>query len=304
MDKVIIYGLGRNFEANRKVFEDGRDVIGYSDRDKEKVQTIPGGINIEDICKYDFDYILVTTSNKNIKNELANDIGVGKDKIRFGWNYIEDNNKLESYSEVSEDIIVDRVFFNRKGDYRGVHYVDLGILSPTNGDNTYFFYLRGARGILVEADSSLINRIEEERSEDIVLNRAVCEMDDQEVIFYKCIEDAGLSSLDAKHIEHWENENFSSKPIKIKSVTINTIMELLGQHCDILSIDIEGYDYKVLKMLDFDKYKPTVIIVEMLDRVWCRNENDNIYNLLIDNGYKFYAKTRSNGIFVDKDYKF
>ena len=247
MDKVIIYGLGRNFEANRKVFEDGRDVIGYSDRDKEKVQRIPGGINIEDICKYDFDYILVTTSNKNIKNELANDIGVGKDKIRFGWNYIEDNNKLESYSEVSEDIIVDRVFFNRKGDYRGVHYVDLGILSPTNGDNTYFFYLRGARGILVEADSSLINRIEEERPEDIVLNRAVCEMDDQEVIFYKCIEDAGLSSLDAKHIEHWENENFSSKPIKIKSVTINTIMELLGQHCDILSIDIEGYDYKVLK---------------------------------------------------------
>jgi len=68
--KVIVYGLGRAWEAQRDEIEYLFDVIGYSDK---KVRDISGFIKPEDIDRYHADYVYITTVRycDEIEDELA-----------------------------------------------------------------------------------------------------------------------------------------------------------------------------------------------------------------------------------------
>ena len=61
----------------------------------------------------------------------------------------------------------------------------------------------------------------------------------------------------------------------VKTITLEKLIEDYNiKHLDLLQIDTEGYDYEILKMLDFNRLKPTVINYEnehlsKQDRVSC-----------------------------------
>src|SRR5690606_10682341 len=50
------------------------------------------------------------------------------------------------------------------------------------------------------------------------------------------------------------------------NVRVSTLAQVLAEHdvfrIDILQIDVEGYDYEVLKQFDFDRYSPTLVNYE------------------------------------------
>ena len=52
---------------------------------------------------------------------------------------------------------------------------------------------------------------------------------------------------------------------------------------DLLDIDVEGADLKVLRGLSFDKFKPELVCVEIHEK---EIEKSDIYNFLIDKNYK------------------
>ncbi|WP_244144939.1 FkbM family methyltransferase [Paraburkholderia tuberum] len=58
------------------------------------------------------------------------------------------------------------------------------------------------------------------------------------------------------------------KPISVRTVETTTLNDVLehtpyaGQEIDLLSIDVEGHDYEVLRSIDISRYKPKIIIVE------------------------------------------
>ncbi len=54
-----------------------------------------------------------------------------------------------------------------------IKYVDIGANHYRRGNNSYLFYERGARGILVEADPELCKRLRKHRREDIIVNAAI-----------------------------------------------------------------------------------------------------------------------------------
>jgi hypothetical protein len=66
---------------------------------------------------------------------------------------------------------------------------------------------------------------------------------------------------------------------------------------DLLTIDVEGHDFRVLKSLDIAKYRPKIIVIEMHDFAGIRDSE--IYRYLAANGYvlKFFAVM--NTYFVD-----
>lgn len=68
--KVIIYGLGQAWEAQKDRIEHLFDVIGYSDK---KVQDIDGFIKVGDIDSYNADYVYITSAKycDEIEAELA-----------------------------------------------------------------------------------------------------------------------------------------------------------------------------------------------------------------------------------------
>ena len=304
MDRVVIYGLGKYFTEKREQIESNVEVVGYSDKDEERVREFGNkGIIINELHRIEYDYILVTTLKIESKVELAIELGVEENKICFYHaNYRVMAEKI-TYSECGEDLIVDGILSHIVPKYEEIHYLDLGVYNPISGDNTYYFYSKGAKGILVEADGNLSDTIERARGDrDIIINKAIYDKDDEVVSFYRCVEDAGLSSLDSNHVSHWEGQEFNCEKTLTETITVNKALEMLGAHCDLLSIDIEGFDYKALESIDYEKYQPTTIVVEMLEDDWCEFENMKIYELLIGNGYVLYSKTRPNGIFVHKKY--
>src|SRR4051812_29352590 len=76
-----------------------------------------------------------------------------------------------SFSQAGEDMIVD-FLFQTKGISKP-SYMELGIYMPVMGSNTYKFYGRGGKGVLVEADETLISHIRNERKNDTVLSCGV-----------------------------------------------------------------------------------------------------------------------------------
>lgn len=71
-----------------------------------------------------------------------------------------------------------------------------------------------------------------------------------------------------------------------------TLPDLLSQHgidtIDVLQIDAEGHDYRILKQLDFQKFKPFVINIEFVNLL--PDEQEAARDLLSTNGYRHEKK--------------
>ena len=74
------------------------------------------------------------------------------------------------------------------------------------------------------------------------------------------------------------------------------------QEIDFLSIDVEGHDYDVLKSLNFDKYSPRVILVELLGSKISNISEDVIYAFLKKRNYFLNAKTINTAILIHEDF--
>jgi hypothetical protein len=76
--------------------------------------------------------------------------------------------------------------------------------------------------------------------------------------------------------------------IREETVKVITIPTLLESHqvdrVDVLKIDTEGYDLKILKTLDFSQIKPVIVLAEHAHL--SRSEKEEMCEILLDNGYK------------------
>lgn len=71
----------------------------------------------------------------------------------------------------------------------------------------------------------------------------------------------------------------------VRCVCFDTLLQYAGQNeIDLLQIDAEGYDYTILKMIDFSRLKPAIINYEcgLMDK----DQREEIAVLLIKQGYK------------------
>lgn len=185
-------------------------------------------------------------------------------------------------------------------------YLDLGANHAKDLSNTYLFYSHGARGVLVEANPALIPELKFYRNGDIILNRCISTSSGEYVDFY-ILNGDGLStpSLDSA------NEFISKNPalkiidtVQIETITVNDIIEnYLGRAPVIMNIDIEGKDLEILGSINFEKYRPLLIIAEMIEykpTLVVSNKNKEILDFMEKNEYIEYAFTGINSIFIDK----
>ncbi|MBL0133474.1 MAG: hypothetical protein IPP79_05415 [Chitinophagaceae bacterium] len=91
-------------------------------------------------------------------------------KIRACWNILR-SKAYPSFSQAGEDQIV-RYLFTSLNISRPT-FLDIGTNDPIIGNNTYSLYLRGSRGVCVEPDNRLCDKIKRVRPEDILLRMGV-----------------------------------------------------------------------------------------------------------------------------------
>lgn len=203
----------------------------------------------------------------------------------------------ESYSQEGEDLILEAYLYKRSSGF----YVDVGAHHPKRYSNTYRLYLRGWRGLNIDANPGSMQIFRRIRPRDINVEAAVSSVT-QELTYY-VFADPALNTFDRELASKWASEkSFITQEVKILPVPL---WNLLDQYVppnvaiDLLSVDVEGLDYDVLQSNDWDRYSPEYILVECLDTMAFDSDcSDPIRQFLSDRCYRPTAKTKNTMLFI------
>ena len=86
-----------------------------------------------------------------------------------------------SFSNSGDDIQLLKLI----GSSRPGFYLDIGCWDPIRHSNSYFFYLRGWRGICVDANPSMQPKFNKFRPNDIFINKGVGDSSKKTLDYYK-----------------------------------------------------------------------------------------------------------------------
>jgi FkbM family methyltransferase len=212
----------------------------------------------------------------------------------------------KSYAQSGEDAICAYIIMALGKRIEECSYIDLGANHAKEISNTYWFYKNGARGVLVEANPDLIPELKFWRNSDVILNKIISDKQ-KSVEKINIMSGNGLSTTDDDATKEILEINTSLKVVKtveIETITVHEIIEnYLGKNPDILNIDVEGSELKVIESIDFKKYRPLIIIIENIPYrpylVVGKRQTDKSLMILKENGYIEYAFTGINAILID-----
>jgi FkbM family methyltransferase len=225
-----------------------------------------------------------------------------QDKIKDARDYVKDRKPGYYYGQDGEDVLL-RLFCRKKG--RKGFYVDIGAFDPTLYSNTKWFYKRGWNGINIDANPRSIALFNKERKRDINVEAGVSDTHG-EMNFYCWGETSTMNTFNEDFYKQWTGNGMIAKEIrKVTVQPINSILEKYlpaGQHIDFITLDIEGFEMKILKSFDFKKYAPDYFLVEDLDYAGADTDfmdfaKSDLYLFMKRKGYIVVAKTRFTIVF-------
>jgi FkbM family methyltransferase len=207
-----------------------------------------------------------------------------------------------SYSQAGEDLIVSFVF-DALG-IRNPSYLDIGAYHPKHLSNTYLFYKNGSSGVCIEPDPDLYARYKGRRPRDTCLNVGVGVSNETSADFY-VLATKTLNTFSRVEAEKCDaNGQKIEKVISIPLVKIDNILSTHFRNSapNLVSLDIEGLDYEVIKTFDFSKARPEVFCIETI--TFSENNSEEKVAPIIEymkaNDYMVYADSYINTIFVDR----
>ena len=202
-----------------------------------------------------------------------------------------------TYSGEGEDLIIERLVKHlSKGTY-----VDIGCYHPKVGSNTFKLFKKGWTGINIDPNPNTIRLFNQFRPKDINLNIGISKSN--QVLTYFEFTESAVSTFSEEFykLRLEQGAEFIGKT-SISTTTLADVFDqhLNGRNIDVLDIDTEGTDVEVLMSNNWDKYKPTIILVEDQEE-HIDNFNDlPTYQYLHPKGYQLVAKTISTAIYLLK----
>ena len=217
----------------------------------------------------------------------------------------------KSYSLSNVDLIIERIF--KKKD-KGI-FIDVGCNHPIKYNNTYLLYKKGWSGINIDLDNESINQFNKLRKRDINIQTLITSYDNEEKELFFYHDRSAINTI-SKDLANSRKKKYKEIR-KLKGKSLNTIIEnskFKNSKIDLLSIDIENYEYEALKDFNFKKYNIDMIVTEITDTNIKNLEifnfslknivNTDLYKLLIKNNYKLVNWVNADLIFVKKTSKF
>ena len=214
----------------------------------------------------------------------------------------------KSYSISNVDLILERIFSKIKN---GI-YIDIGCNHPIKYNNTYLLHKKGWKGINIDLDIESIKEFKKFRPQDTNICAVVSAKDGIKKNIYIYHSRSAINTVSKKLVD-----KRSTKPKQIvERVTrsLNNIIENTGfknKKFNLLSIDIENYEYQVLSSFNFNKYKPDVIVAEIHNikqkdlEIYTQSLDfilkSKLYKLMLKNNYKLVNWINSDFVFVRKN---
>jgi len=172
-----------------------------------------------------------------------------------------------SYSQAGEDMVVNFFFEHLK--IREITYLDIGAYDPILINNTYFFYNRGARGVLIEPNVDMAAKLRGVRPKDTTLVAGIGVEKTGEADYY-VMSEPSWSTFDKREAEHQVKVTRGRISIKeVRKMPLLNVNDVMAEHFKgraptFISIDAEGWHFAILKSIDFRRFRPPAICVETL----------------------------------------
>lgn len=151
-------------------------------------------------------------------------------------------------------------------------------------------------GIMIEPQKAAFSRLKELYAENskIALENVAISTGSESLdlfCFDKEFEDGNqldvFTSFDEKHLLTWKKKLHLKANINKITIPCSSVKELTTKHAlkkvDVLVIDTEGYDFEIIKTVDFNDIRPLIIQYESMNL--SRQDRNSALNLLAENGY-------------------
>ena len=199
----------------------------------------------------------------------------------------------KSYSMDGEDVVISNYFKNKEKGF----YIDIGCYHPIHRNNTFLLFKKGWQGMNVDIHDFSIELFNYARPKDLNYNFAVSNKNEKVKMFFQK-ELSQLSTIDQNQAKKAFQGTIKEK--EIQAYTLNEILnfsKLNNKKIDLLDIDVEAADLKVLQGLSFEKFKPELICIEIHEKNLKENET---FKFLKDYNYELIWSGVFSHIFKSK----
>lgn len=158
-------------------------------------------------------------------------------------------------------------------------FIQVGANDGISFDSLYdFVKKRKASGLVIEPINKYFNELVKnyEYNNKITCINEALHPTKKDILIFKVLDNAiqnypdwvkGIASL---NVDHLKKHNIKIEDIEEEKVKANTFSIIIKnnykhQNLDYLQIDTEGFDLEVLKMFDFNKFKPSIIKYESVN---------------------------------------
>ncbi len=162
-----------------------------------------------------------------------------------------------SFSINREDVLLDRLF----GTVPRGFFIDVGAAHPVFENDTKALSDRGWTGINIEPNLNFFRELEAERPRD--RNLCVAVGDVPGVLAFHEVVGTGLSTLDDEAAREAASQGFTviDHQVEVRSLR-DILVDAAPSRIDLLKIDVEGFELKVLMSNDWDRFRPSLIMTE------------------------------------------
>jgi len=203
---------------------------------------------------------------------------------------------VRSYSQEGEDMVLRRIFERKAQGF----FVDVGAHHPKKYSNTNYFYQRGWHGLNIEPNPEALQRFKRSRPRDINLQFGVAM--EPGTLKYYMFDEPALNSFDRALVQD-RLDNTAYRLVGEAEIPVRRLEDILDEYLpkntgiDFLTVDVEGLDVEVLQSNDWSRYRPTCVLVEMLNSSVETGLSSEMFRFMKNQGYVAFAKTYNTWIF-------
>ena len=181
--------------------------------------------------------------------------------------------------------------------------MDVGAYHPFRFSNTALLHLhKGWRGVNIDASPEAVALFDLHRPDDINILAAVS--DEETELEYAKFDKGNINSLDPATIKRWGGPD---SPFRIRErVTVRTrrldsilgALDSLPGRIDLLSVDCEGLDYRVLMSNDWQRFRPFAVLVECHGLKLEKVSEHPVHQFLTRHGYTLASHAFVTSLYI------
>lgn len=149
----------------------------------------------------------------------------------------------------------------------------------------------GLKGVLVEPQKPAFERLCENYRDQPQLqfvNAAIADRNEERTLYTLKSGACTTASFDKRHLLKHRIPEADIVEQPTPCLTFPELLKRSGrEHIDLLQIDAEGADFAILKMVDFEHFRPSIVRYEQLHMT--RPQRDEAARRLVENGYQLHA---------------